>query len=419
MSTIAERTNAAQVNTEARDLFARVVNSEGFRSSQVTRSLLLYLWEHQGERISEYALAVEALGRSADFDPKTDATVRVQIARLRTKLKEFYEAEGDSFPLQLRIPLGTHDLQWSWVPPDSFPVSALKRLNSRSPKLLLGIAIAGALCTATLAGILIFEHTRLGTRPSGVSSSSKFWTSFTAAHKPTAVVVFNAMGFTWSVPGLTVFNPYVRTFPEWSGLPGLKEFGQKWGPPSLNEGFTVAKHAMAGVRLIQYLDKMGQEVHMIESEDLPADGLAVQNTVLLGSPTGGGALLSRYLDKTNFFAVSTYPGVVGSRRPKSGEVSEYHEELLSQSRRICPGIITVLPKRPEGTRTVLLVGRWTGALTMLLTSPEGLKLLDETVRHAGSPDAWEMVVQAEVQSETTVLKVWPVAIRALPANFWE
>jgi DNA-binding response OmpR family regulator len=58
------------------------------------RSLLLYLWKHQGEPISEYAIAVDALGRSPDFDPKADSTVRVQVARLRTKLKDFYAECG-------------------------------------------------------------------------------------------------------------------------------------------------------------------------------------------------------------------------------------------------------------------------------------------------------------------------------------
>ena len=69
------------------DLIGQVADSETFRTAPVMRSLLLYLWKNQGEQISEYAIAVDALGRSPEFDPKTDSTVRVQVARLRTKLK--------------------------------------------------------------------------------------------------------------------------------------------------------------------------------------------------------------------------------------------------------------------------------------------------------------------------------------------
>src|SRR6516165_3088710 len=98
------------------ELVRQVADSETFRAAPTMRALLLYLWDHQGEPIGEYAIATEALGRSADFDPKLDSTVRVQIARLRTKLKEFHEAAGESFPLRLSLPLGRHELHWEYQP---------------------------------------------------------------------------------------------------------------------------------------------------------------------------------------------------------------------------------------------------------------------------------------------------------------
>ena len=88
------------------DLFRQVADSETFQSAPTMRALLVYLWNHQGEQLSEYAIATEALGRSPDFDPKSDSTVRVHIARLRAKLKEFNEAAGPAFPLRLALPLG-------------------------------------------------------------------------------------------------------------------------------------------------------------------------------------------------------------------------------------------------------------------------------------------------------------------------
>src|ERR1700680_2502781 len=78
------------------ELIRQVADSETFRAAPTMRALLLYLWEHQGEPISEYAIATAALSRSPDFVPKLDSTVRVQVARLRTKLKEFHETAGGS-----------------------------------------------------------------------------------------------------------------------------------------------------------------------------------------------------------------------------------------------------------------------------------------------------------------------------------
>ena len=92
------------------ELFRQVADSETFQSAPTMRALLVYLWNHQGEQISEYGIATEALGRSPDFDPKSDSSVRVHIARLRAKLKEFHEAAGEEFPLRLALPLGRHEL---------------------------------------------------------------------------------------------------------------------------------------------------------------------------------------------------------------------------------------------------------------------------------------------------------------------
>src|SRR5258708_6882525 len=103
--------------TEA--LFNNLLETPAFTSAPVLRSVLLYLWRHKGEFVSEYAIAVDALGRSPNFDPKTDASVRVLIGRLRARLKEFNATE--SYPLKLNIPVGTHEVHWSVEEPAISP----------------------------------------------------------------------------------------------------------------------------------------------------------------------------------------------------------------------------------------------------------------------------------------------------------
>jgi DNA-binding response OmpR family regulator len=88
----------------------RVAQSAQFTRAETLKRLLLYLWVHRDEDISEYAVATDALGRRVDFDPKTDASVRVQISRLRRKLKDYYESEGSGEAYMLHIPIGTHSL---------------------------------------------------------------------------------------------------------------------------------------------------------------------------------------------------------------------------------------------------------------------------------------------------------------------
>ena len=59
-------------------------------------------------QLSEYAIAIDIFARKADFDPKIDATVRLQVSRLRQKLRESYEREGKAIPQRVTIPTGGH-----------------------------------------------------------------------------------------------------------------------------------------------------------------------------------------------------------------------------------------------------------------------------------------------------------------------
>jgi hypothetical protein len=88
----------------------RILQSSAFRNASTLQQLLQYLaawaFEHGADTLKEYTIGVEALGRSHDFDPKTDTIVRVQIHRLRQKLKEYYDTDGNLDPIFVDIPKG-------------------------------------------------------------------------------------------------------------------------------------------------------------------------------------------------------------------------------------------------------------------------------------------------------------------------
>ncbi|WP_130422290.1 hypothetical protein [Edaphobacter modestus] len=90
----------------------RLVNSETLRNSLTLVQLLDYLGrkslEGKTEGLKEYTIGVEAFGRKSTFDPKTDTIVRVQIHRLRQKLKEYYQQEGMHDPVLVDIPRGSY-----------------------------------------------------------------------------------------------------------------------------------------------------------------------------------------------------------------------------------------------------------------------------------------------------------------------
>jgi len=92
----------------------RILSSEFFRAGGRSSLLLSYLAEHtlgeNPERLKEYTIGAEALGRGDSFDPRIDSIVRVEASRLRTKLEQYFAAEGKSDPLLIRLPKGGYGL---------------------------------------------------------------------------------------------------------------------------------------------------------------------------------------------------------------------------------------------------------------------------------------------------------------------
>jgi hypothetical protein len=97
---------------EIRVTLHTILASETFTRSQQLSRLLKYLCDsliaHGADRIAEYAIGTEALGRPADFDPNQDAAVRVEMHRLRRRLRDYYDAEGASDLVRIVIPPGQY-----------------------------------------------------------------------------------------------------------------------------------------------------------------------------------------------------------------------------------------------------------------------------------------------------------------------
>ena len=87
---------------------ARVAGSRTLRGNETLQRLLTYLADRtldgSAEALREYKIGVEVFGRPADFDPQEDASVRVQIGRLRQNLEEFYRTEGATDPILIELP---------------------------------------------------------------------------------------------------------------------------------------------------------------------------------------------------------------------------------------------------------------------------------------------------------------------------
>jgi hypothetical protein len=223
--------------------------------------------------------------------------------------------------------------------------------------------------------------------------------------------------FFWPEHGVNVRDLTVSEFSRWQSSALLREIASKWGAPTLAQNYVGAPEMNGGVRLLQYLHDRAQ-VSVIESRKLDTDAVAAQNTIFLGMPRTA-VYLDQISGKLNFYIARVEPDIVANRNPLAGEEKDFREMDYSADRIRYPGIIALLPPRPEHTRSLLLLGRSPGSIVALLTSVEGLRLLDERWVKGGSPDAWEMVIQAETYRGDTIAKVTPVAFRAISPDFWK
>lgn len=87
-----------------------VLSSPLFSRAPSLAQLLRYICQKHfaGEthQIKEQHIAVEALGRPEPFDQKRDSIVRVELHRLRKRLRQYYETEGAAHPIEITIPAG-------------------------------------------------------------------------------------------------------------------------------------------------------------------------------------------------------------------------------------------------------------------------------------------------------------------------
>jgi hypothetical protein len=145
------------------------------------------------EAIKEYNIAVEGLGRGADFDQKRDSIVRVEAHRLRRRLADYYRTVGAQDPVEILLPAGSYVPVFQTrrpaaeVPPEAEPL-----LTGPGPADRTGFlrwAIFGCVVLIALVAAMVYAP-RTGRNP-----------AVTRAREAAAVA---------SLPGVLASDPSVR-----------------------------------------------------------------------------------------------------------------------------------------------------------------------------------------------------------------
>ena len=98
----------------------RILKSGPFHQSHRRQRFLEYLVNEtlagRSERLKGYNIALEVFDRPETFDPVVHPLVRIEAARLREKLREYYDADGLSDPIRIDLPKGTYTPQIEFRP---------------------------------------------------------------------------------------------------------------------------------------------------------------------------------------------------------------------------------------------------------------------------------------------------------------
>src|SRR5882762_2504071 len=143
----------------------QVLQSRTFVRSEQLRAFLRYVCsmeiEGRGEQITEYRIAVEALGRSQDYTTTEDSAVRNRAHALRVKLEELYAKELPDAPVRIDFFKGSYRPHFvvQKSPDENGPAASLissveiAKPRTVDPKLrVLGLLVA-SLTLAFLAGV--------------------------------------------------------------------------------------------------------------------------------------------------------------------------------------------------------------------------------------------------------------------------
>jgi hypothetical protein len=114
-----------------------VLASSTFARNRRLAKLLQYLCSRSfaGESgsLKEYTIATDVFGRPPDFDQSTDAIVRVEMHRLRKKLKDFYATDGAHQPIEIVIHSGHYSPEFVERSPED---RARKEHQAEKPRVL-------------------------------------------------------------------------------------------------------------------------------------------------------------------------------------------------------------------------------------------------------------------------------------------
>jgi hypothetical protein len=344
----------------------RLLSSSVLHSSESLCKLLRYLAkqavDHPGQPVKEYQIATEVFGRPADFDPQSDSAIRVQAGRLRTKLAEYYAAEGADDPVIVELPKGSYHLEFrrranhaSTKAQQADIAEPLAVASAKKPVQIWKVAAVGfaLLFAAALALLLALLPAHKGPTQTAPNQSD---------HAPKAFQIF------WKPFLLGPDEPWV-IFSN-AAFVGRPEVGLRYYNPSRDSRDVVFDHytgvgeVLAVHNLDQVFAQLHRQIRVKRGSLFSLDDAENNDLIFVGSP-------SENLTLTEIPGTQEFVFQRVASGPRKGDlaIANLHPEpnepkLVLASPANSPlttdyGVIALLPGRNSGRWVLILAGTTT------------------------------------------------------------
>jgi hypothetical protein len=457
----------------------KLIHSKVFRHASALQRLLQYLISKAIEDpfgdIKEYTIGTEVFERGADYDPQIDTIVRVQIHRLRLKVKEYYESEGANDPILVEIPKG-HYIPTFELRPAAAPKTNTAEQIAEAPALAHKEQIddAGALhahasgnsptargllsrgVLAAVAVLLFVAGIAIGTRwqqirglflgngaaSHGVAMSANtaadFWRTFfgndTAPVVGYADAVYLVDGaedlfrFRRGASDSTGTEVDAHLAQQFASSPGLVA---KAGPLYYEDGNTGTGDLQSVFVLTRLFTQMGVQMVVKRCRLITIDDLQQHDVILLGSPEENDAVAQ--LSQPGDFVWNRmdvpgpWKGEYVNRHPEPGESATYKTERDPNTEEIKAdfALITIQPGAAPGRYIAMLGGLDTSGVAgaaQFVTSPMHMAELRSRVesvspwKGSGVPPAFQALLRVDVQRGNDVFDVHLISVHLIGAD---
>jgi len=352
-----------------------ILRSNTFSHSPSLRQALEFIVRNSlsspREPIKEYTIATEVLGRTNDFDPKTDNIVRVQMHRLRDKLDEYYLAEGQKDLIRIVMPRGQYTTEFVRNTENGKPTIAdLPQPASVSPEKRRRVDWRWTVGIALVICALVIPASHLGPSKTLPSPFKLLWEPFLVPSSPPLIVYSNPTFLMTKDGDLYRYDsPSILSMPLGTSVPTLSDRGfypahkEETGPFYYTDVYSGSGEVVAAAGLAQFLTARGEPFLIKRSRIVSYEEIKASNVIFLGS-TKEDQLLNKLpiVQELEFeppppdkYLMGTY---IRDMNPLPGHPATYRLQLDPSTGAIQVeyGLISLLPGTSAGHYVLLLGG---------------------------------------------------------------